>query len=274
MSHTPYELNVDEFNALRAEITSRQSIMNSQSSNASMIIIATWTAGFALLGLQVANSLSPRSFFSLLLPVGQMLAFAATVMLLIPMAVKSGENLQQMVSIGTYILIFFEEPCRLHPERYPKQFYWETADKKENAVIHDIGKGSPLKSLVYNSEYPLLAIASDSFYCLALSNLFTSAHIQFSSSPALKTAFSAFSILISIIIFIGTIAIWRSSNIKRNLQERRNSYIRQYLDLAYENGIFSKEDYTKACSHYSDTLLSSHKKALTFFRSSSSHPRH
>lgn len=120
--------NEEEYSALRAETCTRIEIMNSQATSALTTALATWVMGFTLLGFQVTSQ--PTDIMAVLLPLGQIVAFLATILLLLPMATKSGENLQQMVSLGAYIRIFYDEASQVNFSAESAKFYWETVDKK------------------------------------------------------------------------------------------------------------------------------------------------
>ena len=100
------QISIDEFNALRSETVERISIMNSQASNAIGMILTTWAAGFGLLGINFSNLDKLNEVAQIIISFGQTSAFLFSILLLIPMAIKSGENLRQLVSIGVYIRVF------------------------------------------------------------------------------------------------------------------------------------------------------------------------
>lgn len=52
------------------------------------------------------------------------------------MATKSGENLQQMVSLGAYIRVFYDEASQVNFSAESAKFYWETVDKKMNSILN------------------------------------------------------------------------------------------------------------------------------------------
>lgn len=124
--------NEEEYSALRAETCTRIEIMNSQATSALTTALATWVMGFTLLGFQVTSQ--PTDIMAVLLPLGQIVAFLATILLLLPMATKSGENLQQMVSLGAYIRVFYDEASQVNFSAESAKFYWETVDKKMNIL--------------------------------------------------------------------------------------------------------------------------------------------
>lgn len=238
------ELNAEEYTALRAEIISRQEIINSQAINALTFVLAMWVAGFTLLGLQAANKLPPNSVYNIFLPIGQMVSFLAAIFLLIPMAVKSGENLQQIASIGTYILVFYEEAGNLHPEKCTKRFYWETADKKKNSVILEGKSKSRIKAAVYNADYMVLALISNLYYLLAVADFAVSLR-QFGCSLEIFYSILFLLALLEVAAIAGIVLVGKASAIKRNMQEKRAEYIEVYARLAVEQGIVTKEDADK-----------------------------
>ena len=100
--------NEEEYSALRAETCTRIEIMNSQATSALTTALATWVMGFTLL----------------------------------PMATKSGENLQQMVSLGAYIRVFYDEASQVNFSAESAKFYWETVDKKMNSILNSDANNS------------------------------------------------------------------------------------------------------------------------------------
>ena len=69
--------NEEEYSALRAETCTRIEIMNSQATSALTTALATWVMGFTLLGFQVTSQ--PTDIMAVLLPLGQIVAFLATI---------------------------------------------------------------------------------------------------------------------------------------------------------------------------------------------------
>ena len=127
--------SLEEYNSLRNEVVERISIMNNQASNAFGILLTTWAAGFTLLGLLVSFQISDKyeiPFGCLfLLSTGQVLAFLSSLLMLVPMAIKSGENLRQLISLGIYIRVFYDYISKHNDCK--QRFLWETADKQVSA---------------------------------------------------------------------------------------------------------------------------------------------
>ena len=150
------QLPMDEYNSLKSEIINRINIMNTQASTAISLIIAIWAAGFGLLGIQLSNLEDLSMAQNLALSFGQIGVFILSNVILLPMAIKSGENLRQMVSLGAYIQVFFEYLS--HKNGLPTQFTWETSDKAINSVINS--KEYRCRDYLFNSKYTILGIIS------------------------------------------------------------------------------------------------------------------
>ena len=66
----------------------------------------------------------------ILLSVGEEIAFFFAILFLLPMAVKSGENLKQLASLGIYIRVFYEFVPRYRGEK--KDFR-----QRQKALCHE-----------------------------------------------------------------------------------------------------------------------------------------
>lgn len=93
-----------EYDSLRNEIICRMESINHQANTAIITILSTWTIGFALFVSINTPEPSSNHIISLICA----LIFLVPVYYFIPLAVKSGENIQQIASISAYIRVFFE----------------------------------------------------------------------------------------------------------------------------------------------------------------------
>lgn len=212
--------------------------------------------GFTLLGFQVTSQ--PTDIMAVLLPLGQIVAFLATILLLLPMATKSGENLQQMVSLGAYIRVFYDEASQVNFSAESAKFYWETVDKKMNSILNSDANNSNSvdyyicrtisKSSWFNSEYTGLSIVSDAFFLLAGFDLSFSVYSLFHSTRACVIA-CVFLIVLEVLAIYGIREISRVSSGKHNMLEIYSTYRNKYFELAVKYGIF---DFEKAKQVWKD----------------------
>ncbi len=247
----PRKSNVSEYSALREETCTRIEIMNSQANSAFTTALATWVIGFTLLGLQFTSDSFPEDVMTLILTIGQIIAFFSAIILLLPMAAKSGENLRQLVSLAAYIRIFFDEASQVNSQDDFK-FYWETMDKKMNIIINsntkirtstvydNIQKFSSKPSL-FNSEYAALAIVSNAFFLLDCANfifLLCELSVRIIILIIVCMILIAFEILAIYLIR----KISQVSSGRLNSKESYRVYLKQYFELAMKYSVLDKEE--------------------------------
>lgn len=243
------KINITEYSSLRSETCTRIEIMNSQSTSALTTALATWVIGFTLLGFQVTSKPEPNNIMTFLLPLGQIVAFLSSIIMLLPMASKSGENLQQMVSLGAYIRIFHDEASQTVPNDSPK-FYWETVDKKMNSLLNSNSNSSKIiehtlfrlisKSAIFNSEYVCLSLVSNAFFLLAGIDFIYSLYIAFRSTTTCMVAVILL-VFVEFLMIITIREINRISSGRLNLMETYRTYLVKYFEFAVYYGIFDIE---------------------------------
>lgn len=230
------EFSVDEFNTLRAETVERISIMNNQASNAINLILATWIAGFTLLGIQLTNQKDLSTFYLIILSIGQMSAFYLSLLMIIPMATKSGENLRQLISIGMYIKVFYDylSILKQDSETVSTYYLWEYTDKLLSSFTTSKGK-KQLKYRLLNSEYVILSAASALF-------LFISALLSFNFINAYCHTIYLYILYLLIIISSIILVLFTNylSSSKRNLMDLSVEYTKKYLIIAADIGIINE----------------------------------
>lgn len=233
------QISIDEFNALRNETVERISIMNSQASNAIGMILTTWAAGFGLLGINFTNLDKLNKTTQIVMSFGQISAFFFSIFLLIPMAIKSGENLRQLVSIGVYTQVFFNYISQNKTQDIDHTIYvWETADKSMNTVITGKGKYR-VRDRLFNSEYVILSIIS--LFFLIGTIIFNYSVLNINS----KLLITIYGLIITIAIFL-ILSINSISSAKHNLSEASNIYTKKYLSLAVDMGLIAQTELQKA----------------------------
>lgn len=119
----------EEYDSLREEMIARIEAINSQASSALTSILTAWASAIALLVLSFSDTVSDtRSVIGF--DIALSLALFIPLLCLFPLAIKSGENLTQIVSISCYIRIFFENTGSVGE----KLFAWENANNAISRV--------------------------------------------------------------------------------------------------------------------------------------------
>lgn len=234
--------SLEEYNSLRNETVERISIMNNQASSAFGLLLTTWGAGFTLLGILVSFQVSGKEeisfLFLLLLSIGQVFAFLSSLLMLVPMAIKSGENLRQMISLGVYIRVFYDYASKYR--NCTQRFSWDTADKQVSAFTTIKGTNK-FWLRQFNAEYIILGFISTTF--LFISYVYNAILFrQKIPSNYLLTG----GLLIAIFAFYLLHIIHIKSSTKRNVMLLSDEYTKKYLVLAVESGIIEKKDLTNA----------------------------
>lgn len=256
------KFSTDEFNSLRGETIERISIMNNQASNAMGIILTIWASGFSLLGIQLYNydNLSNNSLA--ILSIGQILSFCFSILMLIPMAIKSGENLRQLVSIGVYIKVFFNYISQ-HQYKDNKSlqilYAWESADKLMNIIIAR-KKRYHLRDFLFNSEYTILGFLSLLFLLIPLILNYKIFNVFFNS----KVLIILYILLITINVFL-IVLIFIFSNSKNNINKASEEYTRKYLILLVEMKLLPKSKLHKAWQQLNPHKEIDEKKYKKYF---------
>lgn len=107
-----FEISESEYISLRDEMVQRIVLMNSQATNAITVVLTMWAAGLGLFGIQLANMRKFNILHNLALCFGEVGSFFCALIILIPLAMKSGENLRQLVTLNLYISFFYFELIR------------------------------------------------------------------------------------------------------------------------------------------------------------------
>lgn len=236
-------LSSEEYNSLRNETVERISIMNNQASSAFGLLLTTWGAGFTLLGVLIAYQTSSEKTeipfqCMLLLSTCQVFAFLSSLFMLIPMAIKSGENLRQLISLGVYIRVFYDYVSK--HRNCGQRFLWDTADKQVSVFTTTKGKDN-FWLCQFNAEYVILGFISTAF--LLMSYLYNAMLLQ-ERIPV--CVLSIVGLLITALAFYLIFVIYTRSSIKKNLMSLSDEYTKKYLTLAVTIGIIQEEDMKSA----------------------------
>ncbi len=148
------EFNIQEYISIRDEMIQRLAIINSQSHTAIITIITAFGAGISLkYEAQAEDIVNIISFNTM-----RSLIFLIPIVYLLPLAVKSGENLIQIASLSAYIRIFYD-----YLSKDKIRMNWETSNNMLSNANVNRGKRSFYMRL-YNEEYTVLACVSFILY--------------------------------------------------------------------------------------------------------------
>lgn len=237
--------SLEEYRSLRNETVERISIINNQASSAFTLLLTTWGAGFTLLGILVSYQTSSQEaeipfLCLLLLSIGQVFAFLSSLFMLVPMAIKSGENLRQLISLGVYIRVFYDYASKYW--NCMQRFSWETADKRVSAFTTTKGIDK-FWLRQFNAEYIILGFVSTTF--LLVSYAYNAIFFK-QIIPSNYLFYGGLLIAILALYLLHIIHI--KSSAKRNIMLLSDEYTKKYLILAVESGIIQEKDLKTAWS--------------------------
>lgn len=226
----------EEYIALRNEMTSRISIINSQSNTVLFTIFSAWAAGITLKYEVSAEKIieQQKQLEFLVLNFIRPLIFLIPIIYLLPLAVKSGENLTQLASISAYIRVFHDY---LSSEK--DKMNWETSNNILSNANVDKGKKS-FWIRFYNNEYTLLAIISLCLYCayLEISLNLIKPLCSVKCFYSLKVVYIIAGIGAMIIIY----GIYRNSSVKNTIMKATPILVEGYIKRAIQLGYINQEE--------------------------------
>ncbi len=250
ISNTPLQhvnsFSEEEYESIRTEMIERISTINSVSNTAITTAISTWTAGLALLIFLISKDGVINDYSLVAAGFINSLFFLAPILFFLPLAIKSGENINQIGSISIYIRVFYEY---IHMNNYGKElklFNWELS----NNLVSDInvyrGKNSkPL--MLYNEEFTILALVSFGMYfATIIVNILRILDTNISFVPVLSIILVYIILIIVAAIFI--MRIHKASSIKA-FMEKSKYFTRAYINRAIELGLIDKKDFQKAYNY-------------------------
>ena len=239
------KLSIEEYITLRDETNERIQIMNNQGANAFGIVLTAWAAGFGMLGVLLANISKIPPYLIKYIFTLQIIAFLASLLMLLPMSVKSGENLRQIISLGTYIRVFYNYLPQ-HGKVQEPLLFWDTADKRINyfATSKGLRKTDNHLASWYNHEYIILGLASFIFMLISLMMLFD--HLLSTGQVSKKWILGFIGIVLLFLALFVVYQIYKSSCAKLNLMGVTEEYMKKYILVAYEFGFIEKEELKKA----------------------------
>lgn len=222
-----FELSESEYISLRDEIIQRIILMNSQATNAITVVLTMWAAGLGLFGIQLANLDSFNKLHNLALCFGEVGSFFCAVLILIPMALKSGENLRQQVAISTYIRLFYYDFVRKKRIKSKYIYPWEYMSESTNDIYEKNKRNKVLLSMA-NAEYPILGLVSVVFSCCVL--LANCNFICVTQRDYIAFILMAGGIEIVEIIII--VFLYKTTSIKENMTGIAEDKLKKYIKFA------------------------------------------
>ena len=225
MSKKNNEFSIEEYTSIRAELIERIKIMNSQEASALVAIITSWAAGFTFANeILTKKFIMLDSFGTVVFQCLQTFIFLIPIFYFVPLAIKSGENLTQMVSLSAYIRVFYDYPFQ---KKY-KKMNWETSNNLLSVVNTDKKEKSVILKMS-NEEYTILAISSYLIYkffeVISIKQL-----IQFVNEREITTN-----------VYIIIILIHKSSSTKNTMMDKTKIYVNAYLNRAIELGVIDEK---------------------------------
>lgn len=240
MSKKNNEFSIEEYTSIRAELIERIKNMNSQEASALVAIITSWAAGFTFANeILTKKFIMLDSFGTVVFQCLQTFIFLIPIFYFVPLAIKSGENLTQMVSLSAYIRVFYDYPFQ---KKY-KKMNWETSNNLLSVVNTDKKEKSVILKMS-NEEYTILAISSYLIYkffeVISIKQL-----IQFVNEREITTNVYIIIILMYVIFNITSIGliflIHKSSSTKNTMMDKTKIYVNAYLNRAIELGVIDEK---------------------------------
>lgn len=210
-------MSENEYISLREELISRINITNTLAMSAASFSTASWAVGIALLVIPYndnAQALQNNTMQSILYLIPAFFAFA-TILVLIPFAIKSSENIFQSTAISCYLQVFYERNLS------DGDGAWETInttinlEKMESGLYHNF-------CWLFNAEYAFLSFVSILLYLFS-----TLAYI---ASDVPKIVDYKVLIVLGLLAGICVITIFIITLTITHSRKNINSYISKYIE--------------------------------------------
>lgn len=231
-----YKFSEEEYKTWRDEILARSAAINNQSQTAIVTIISTWVIGITLLILTSENQKIEAATF-LAVSYIECLVFIIPIFYFIPLAIKSGENLQQIASISAYIRVFHEY---LSMGQKNKIKNWEITNSMTSVSFVDRGKNSRVM-YIYNEEYTILSFLSFVLYAITA---WVACHNIYSLNDSIIFCVinTVIFIVLGVVCLFSVIFIHRVSCVKYWSMGKIDWYIKAYIARAVELGLIDSDD--------------------------------
>lgn len=227
------KFNMQEYTSLRAEMIQRLATVNAQSHTAIITIITVFGAGVAL-RYNVPENADKNIAEFVSFNIIRSFVFLIPIIYLLPLAVKSGENLIQIASLSAYIRVFYDY---LSPD--DGLMNWETSKNILSNANVDRGKKSNIMKF-YNEEYTVLACISFALY------IFFSIVAAVALKSAIRKEFFVLlivgDVIIDILALVVIAFIHISSGMKNTLMKYTPIYMDGYIKRAVQLGIIQVYD--------------------------------
>ena len=225
-------ISKEEYKALRDEMNMRIQLMNTHNLGMITAVFAVWAIvgvlikDYAQIFSQNATSNSQISIilYTLLIP----FLIIAPIAIIMPLAVKSGDNIGQIISLSAYIKLYAELPSYL--ANTDEFIGWESLQKKE--IEHK------LSGKFLNSEYLILSIISVCMF-VAVSAIICGYGI----AAGLKVLFYIIPVLTALAVLgIITVKFIASKSSTKLFIKRRDEYYKDYCEFAVQSGTITQKE--------------------------------
>lgn len=227
------KFDIQEYISLRNEIIQRLSAINTQSHTAIYTILTAFGAGITLYYNEKFNQyFDTVSFISL--NILRPIIFLIPILYLLPLAVKSGENLIQLASLSAYIRVFYD-----YLSDNSTKMNWETSNNILSNANVNRGKRS-FYMRFYNEEYTVLASISYVLYVVfsIISVIILKSLITMKVMILVVMLYT----ILGISLFCIIIFIHKSSGMKNTLMKYTPIYVEGYIKRAIEMGAIDNID--------------------------------
>lgn len=247
-----YKIAEEEYQSLREEMIERIKLMNTQAVNAITIVLTMWAAGVSILGIQLTNLNKLVVSYNLALCCSEIGAFFCALLILIPLSMKSGENLRQQVAISCYLKVFYYYLIKHEQTEADSIYPWEYMSGMTNDIFKKKRKKSRHLQRLANSEYPILGLLSAFF---SFSVLITNYNIFCEKIDLvfLKIVFLLAIIIIEIIEFMMIVILYKNTNIKYNITDIVDKKLKETLEMAVRMGVMRETEDSTAYEELSRT---------------------
>lgn len=231
-------ISIDEYKALRDELNMRIQLMNTHNLGMITAVFAVWAIAGVLFKdyIEILDDVTSYiriavTLYTFFIPLFIIIPIA----IIMPLSVKSGDNLGQIMSLSAYIKLYAEMPSYMDDDGN-KFFGWESLQKKEME--------RKLSDKFFNSEYLILSIISVCMFIFVSAIMF-----GYGIVAGFKDLYYILPILI-VIALLGVIAIVfiaRKSSTSLFLKHR-DDYYKRYCDFAVQSGATTQkviDDYNK-----------------------------
>lgn len=239
MESKKHEFSPLEYQSLREEILQRTNGIEPQISTVIVTMLSAWAVG---LTLTEKENLTANA--SILISFVRTVIFVVPIFYSLPLAVKSGENLRQIVSISAYIRVFYEYPSM--KQQTGEMFNWEMTNNLMSITNVDRGAASEDVKM-YQSTYVVMSVVSFGLYLVFMAysiwEMYALSHMIF---------FGVFCVAYTA---LGCIALWvvlktrDASSVKKNMMNNSKIFLKSYIQHAVDIEMLSpgegKEAYDK-----------------------------